>query len=409
MGGILVIFNSLLYIIALYRHWSITRKTDVGFVLLLIYAFIAVFCAANYFRVPKMFPGLSLWPFLYLFIVLMLFMRPFLTYSSVIIGKVDFGNGKLLKRFSQLYVFLGIITVYYGYNDIYTTLFLSDWKDVIGESFQEGGHELYRNQVERLSKIFCGYTSFLALIASFYYMSSSQRKYLLSSCLLFLFLFTILYTGIVNGSRGVFVGVIFQVLVGYALFKDHIVPKVKKILGLSGIIAISLIISILAALTITRFSKVNWDADYDDPISSAFSYLGQSMLVFNDGIADSIQKYMWGDFMFGTNAGLYKNGLDAVLGTHCDSLFFTFVGCLYLDFGPIFTLFLALLIPQLICKSIEKKKVKISSLFLYVYFATFIASGVFVVGSGYYIVLLMTFLIYLVLYRLEKLEVFKKK
>ena len=120
------------------------------------------------------------------------------------------------------------------------------------------------------------------------------------------------------------------------------------------------------------------------------------MLTFAYGLTDTIREFLWGDYLLGKEE-ILKVGIDNLLGTHFDTKFFTYVGALYLDFGPFFTLIIAVIFPLIMSLIFQfKKNVDMADLMIYVYYLTFLINGVFVVGIGYYIGWIMIFIIYFI-------------
>lgn len=107
---ILVIFNALLYISALLIYFKKNHKFDCGFFLLAIYAFVALACVFEYKENPNQW-NLTLFPFLYLFIVCVLFFRPYYTSSDLLLRKLKVDNLQTLKIFSIVYIVLAFITI----------------------------------------------------------------------------------------------------------------------------------------------------------------------------------------------------------------------------------------------------------------------------------------------------------
>ena len=122
---------------------------------------------------------------------------------------------------------------------------------------------------------------------------------------------------------------------GYLIQYKQINPQLRVKVNLYvGAVAIVFIVYLII-IAFSRFSSVG--STYGGDVNASLIYYsGHSMLTFDDGIADSIKRYLWGDFFIGSES-IQGKDVDSMLGTHFGSRFFTYIGGFYLDFGPIFT------------------------------------------------------------------------
>ena len=121
-------------------------------------------------------------------------------------------------------------------------------------------------------------------------------------------------------------------------------------------------------------------------------YLGHSMLTFNYGVMDTIQNYANGAYMFDCSS--LK---DIRFGTHFGTNFITFVGVLYLDFGLVGTVLVAIIFCSYFCKIGRRRYLDIPDIYLLLTYSMLIFNGVFVLGRGYGIQLLEAWIIYFLL------------
>ena len=136
-----------------------------------------------------------------------------------------------------------------------------------------------------------------------------------------------------------------------------------------------------------RFENVVGDDNIEGPFTSLTYYFGHSMLVFNQGLVGEIQRYLGGGYMLNTAVG----SVDALTGAQTRTGFYTYIGSLYIDYGPIGTICLVLICSTFLYHLVRKQKFDMADLMVYVYFLNFIAGGFTVVGRGYYLGFLMVF------------------
>ena len=114
--------------------------------------------------------------------------------------------------------------------------------------------------------------------------------------------------------------------------------------------------------------------------SSLLHYFSHSFLAFNYGVADSITDFAYGKYFFNKIFGSIPLDFD-YLGTHFDTSFITFVGTLYIDFGPIGTFLIAMIIPVFFNGIIKRRKrIDFSDLYIYSFYLNYLFIGVFVIG-----------------------------
>lgn len=92
--------------------------------------------------------------------------------------------------------------------------------------------------------------------------------------------------------------------------------------------------------------------------SSVFFYLGHSMPSFNETVMGSMHDYAYGKYSFKMILGMLgiNNVIDwAALGFKADGAFYTFVGDYYIDWGPIGTILVVLLVTFFLKRYIDKE------------------------------------------------------
>lgn len=164
------------------------------------------------------------------------------------------------------------------------------------------------------------------------------------------------------------------------------------IIGLS--IVASLILVLTLAISLSRFGE-------SDAGGSIVSYLGQSMLVFNAGIATPISSYANGRYFFLNFLGLDKSEvwIDSRynISTSDGSALNTFIGCSYVDFGPVLTIIIAIVISCLLSQLFKRRSVVFADLYLFAFYLDFLILGVFHCTEGFALRIFMATALYVVL------------
>ncbi|WP_304343808.1 oligosaccharide repeat unit polymerase [Chryseobacterium koreense] len=392
-----VIINFLLYLFALFFHWKKFKVIDNGFILLATYCLVALACVSQYMSAPLDWQGISLIPLLFLFGVNLLFFRPYLVNNNLITDKIQIKMSPVYFIFIYIYIILGGVVVFYGYDKMAETILRNDW-NAVRQDVYSGDNVIYENQLERFAKIFTGFLQPMAILFFFYLLSEAfVKKHILTIVSLMLAVLIPSFLTIVSvASRGMIVLLIVQFLVSYFVFKKNISKKTNRIIKFGSLFFLAIFVIYSMSVTQSRFGESEGGGISGDAEDSLLFYFGHSMLTFADGIADSIKSFLWGDYLFGKEE-ILKVGIDNLVGTHFDTKFFTYVGALYLDFGPFFTFIIAIIFPFLMALIFRyKKKLDMADLMIYVYYLTFLINGVFVVGIGYYVGWMMIFSIYII-------------
>lgn len=375
-------FNILLLAVCfglvLFFYWKKWGKFDLGLILILSYTLVAVL-GVFYFRDSiKIYNSIrweiTLWPYVYLFIVLLLFFRPYFTDHQKIYDKLRIKNKKTLSTFSLVFIFSSLVSIFYQFPKVVENLQSGEWLLIRDTLYYDDEFSLYNNQVERLAKIFIQYFRLPAILSFFYFLSSAnKKKYIVRVFLGFAIFLPSIFTAIETAARGSLLAFLIDVLIGFFIFKNRIPLKIKKRIYLSGSIVLLIIVSFSIAVTASRFGDL-------DQSSSVFYYFSHSFMSFNYGVVDTIHSYADGKYFFNF---FFENKMINFYsyGTHFGTSFITFVGTLYIDFGPIGTFLIAVVVPFLISLRFKfNKTIDFADLYLYAFYLSYLINGVFVVG-----------------------------
>lgn len=388
----IVIFNAFLYIITLIIYWYKRRKRDGGFLLLLIYTTVAILGIPLYIVSPEQWK-LTLWPYLYLFIVFMLFFRPYLFDNESLYYRLKVKDTKVLIIISVVYILNAVIVTFYSLPQAIDAINSGEWLTIRNE-FNAEEISLYSNQIDRFAKIFTQYFQIAAIVILFYFLTLRHITTLWKILLAIAIILPMLLVSVITASRGLLFGLFINLLIGYLIFRKGISGKTKRLISISSIPFLILALVFVSSVTMSRFGE-------DAQSSSILSYLGHSFMTFNYGVADSIHNYAYGRYFFKWFYDLF--GINSTinyihLGTHFETGFITFVGTLYVDFGAIGTFLIALFFPIIISRSFRHKKtLDIADIFMYTFYLSYLVNGVFVVGYGNSLSWLMAIIVYILL------------
>jgi len=352
--NILIVSYFLMWVLALFLYHRKNRTPDAGSAIILTYVCYAFFSILTLNR-PITFVDyfeynhLTLFPFIYLFVMLTIALSPAIIYHSHPAVQIETANTRIfyviacLSILSALVLLPGILM---NLGDGLVKLLVDT----------DAGKDAYEEQLENASEAGGGITNIPAIIFNaiseisiftfFYFLSFKKKNVLLIAGLGISMLVSVLQP-IMAGQRGPVIYTILTVFLGYMFFKQFFSNTIKKLVRNVGIVAVILTTIPVMAITVSRFSTMR-----QSTITDYFNwYLGQGNIYFNNyalddgGIrygdrtfnlvkrlisSDASQNYLERRSTYGN---LYVN----------DDVFTTFVGDFAIDFGPVvaFLIFLA--------------------------------------------------------------------
>ena len=343
--GILVVV-SFLFFILLTLQWYRFRVFDLSSLLISIYLSVSIL-GIIYYKRNALYWDITWYIHLYLFAVIFLFMRPYLTDNQQFYDRFSIRNSKRLSVFSWLYIGSSIVAIYYQIPIVKENLISSDWAHIRDALYYEEDFKLYNNQIERFAKIYIQYFRLPAILALFYYLCK-PGKILFKLFLTISIVFPTLFSAIITAGRGSLFAFTLELTTGYFIFKKGIPYTVKRYIKYLALVLLSTVMVFVLSVSNSRFGSSFLS-------SSLLHYFSHSFLAFNYGVADSITDFAYGKYFFNKIFGSIPLDFD-YLGTHFDTSFITFVGTLYIDFGPIGTFLIAMIIPVFFNGIIKRRK-----------------------------------------------------
>jgi len=231
------------------------------------------------------------------------------------------------------------------------------------------------------------YTSLLALILGFMYLRDKKHRFLSYSTIA-LFGLNTLSSAIYASSRGMIIDAGFMIIYLFIFLYPQLRKATKQFILLATTIVLIIVSGFIIDVTVSRFSS-------DFALDSIIWYFGHPPITFNNGIA-IIKEYSWGKYTLGILLGDYNINQSAVGGSWGRD-FYTFVGWLFIDWGPIGVVFWGSIIFFFMRKIINKNNYKISDLILIFYYLGFLTQGVFVIGPQQIISILMMIVLFIII------------
>lgn len=357
-----IVFYIVLWAASFILYWRKKRIIDAGGIIIVSYLSFAVlsfFLYINYYKDDEI-RELKLFPFVYLFSMLLIFMQPVLRFE----GKCEIQQPSmsLIYRICIVFLVASAVVIPFVLNDLADAI-------IVILTTDEGGDELhYLSSLERgkdtsfaLYNIFAivfNVFSDFAILMFFYCLTLKHTKKIIVIGLLFALIVSMLRSIVAGGRTGITMTLLISITT-YFLLRHHFPSKIKKLVSYIGIGFVLFVASLLITIGESRFSSNAYGADYQ-----LLNYTGQAPLYFNKYGLDA------GGIRYGDRTCcIFKKILlfDNVPTDFedCrqkyrkmkldDSRFITFVGDFTLDFGPIITTILFCLTSFFIVKHTKSK------------------------------------------------------
>jgi len=308
-----------------------------------VYAFFSIF---YYEAAPELFEHITFFPFLYLYILLMLALLPVKQYDTLKIKGVIGVKRVVCYSVFALFLITTLFVIPSTIAKLQDSFFILLTQD-------DGAIQLYNEMhAQETSNSYlsggvigiCTIIRYLlfeiCVFLFFYYLTFPRKNPILIVSLLLSFLIDILIS-FANGGRTASTMEAFTILMTYLIFKRFMNESVNKITRKTLIILGSFFLLLTLIVTIGR--TVNREGGAGEGITE---YIGQANLYFNEEAFDS-QTLRDGDRtcnVFKRLLGFDKvpTSITGVRDKHAsmklsDRNFSTFIGDFVLDFGPIVT------------------------------------------------------------------------
>lgn len=308
------------------------------------------------------FRELHLFPFIYLFVMLLIASSPINKYSSNNILSIQQPPILKLNIFIWTFIIASLLSLPYITTHLHVIPSLLFNSTMGQDAYRDSIEASQTNQVgdiTNLPAIITGLYSKIGSFLLFYYLTLKKKnKWVIIGLVYSIFSWMLSY--MIIGERGGVFHTVVSLISAFILLKDFLPNTIRRRTKKIGIIALILIIIPIAAITISRFGE---DSNSGSNIkSSLYYYMGQSSLYFNNygldnnGIryGDKTCTYLkiligFDDVPLDFWAGRKKYP-NLIIG---DEVFSSFVGDFTIDFGPIIAMLLFIVIYYLFCININ--------------------------------------------------------
>ncbi len=366
----------LLWILVFFLYHKKNRQLDGGSVIIGSYMCYALFSIITLNRPIDIiayydFNHLTLFPFVYLFVMLIIALTPLIRAHFVPACHIE-GNSSMALYVIAIMTILSALIMLPGivmnFSDGLLKLItdMDAGKDAYGEQLENAAES--GGGISNIPAIIFNALSEISIFIFYYFMAFSTRNRWLVLGLGVSAIVAVLQP-IMEGQRSLVINTLFTIIAGYFFFKKYLSDSIRKVVRWVGVVVIGLVLVPICTITISRFSNqrstvtdyVNW-------------YIGQGNLYFNNYALDD-NGIRYGDRTFNMVKRLispdashnYVDRRDTYRNLYVnDDVFTTFVGDFAIDFGPIvaFLLFVVFNSWVLYATRVRKQSLKTHQLFL---------------------------------------------
>lgn len=395
----IIFLNFLLYFFPFVIYLIKIRDFNVYSLIIGAYTLISLFCCINYLSSAD-YVRCTLIPFIYLWVMVLILSS---SYKSVNLNlnTLVINENLPLRILTWIYIVSGFLSMYYNYPRVVLMFKMDDWANVRNDFYDTlDTSQLYSSQFERYVKNIHSYLGPFGVVMAFYQLSKAKINILYTVSLFTSWLGSTFFGATLTASRGIVVQTVCVAILGYVLFSKMIRKSLRKYLLIAFASVVVLFTMYFLIVTQSRFGE-------GEEGNASLSYLGHSMLAFNEGIMGSMTSFADGKYFFGwiyqlMGYNTYIN--ENALGVTHQHAFFTSVGMLYYDFGPWLTVIIVLLLSALFRKYNTKSRYDTSDVMVIYFFADYLIKGVFVNSMNLSLTWLMLFVVVKIVRFAEKIN-----
>lgn len=361
---IILIVNLTLYWVTFLYYQYKKRCFDGGSIILAIYALLSLLAIDLFYNPATQYKDLTLFPFIYLYVMLMIMFRPFFRFHEYIVERIVEPTKLWMDCFTLFIIFVSVITSVGVIKNIYNISQSLFDVSLIGEAYLDSRARIGElgdgniNVFGVFSRMFDGVYLFLL----FYYLTVRKRNTFMILGLLYAVLITV-FSSLSNGSRTTLAMLIIDIPFLYLLFRRRMAPRVKSLCKKIGVVVFAFIFIVFGTISIGKFSSKN-NESLELPLFYIEAYAAQSFLNFNnygldpggcrygDRTVPLIKKIMGLE----TSRNYEERRMKFRSMNMDDSIFYTYVGDFTLDFGVFLPLFIFW-----VCSAFFSKNTKITS------------------------------------------------
>lgn len=361
-SNICLLFFIFLWLFTFIKYWQKHKSFNTSCVLLILFLFYSI-CSFFVYNDPfwgASYHSLKIYPFAYLYAVLMISLIPVFKWDNLKVQRISTPNVRVIKVISWFFVICTILRVgqlSHLYEGLINIMISSEaGYDIYIQTNIEGEANLGNGIISNIFAIFSNSLYDFAVLFFFFLLHARKLSKPLLFCLLLSFVICILLP-ISYSQRGPALERVLVLFIVYIAFNRFLLDNVIRVVN-KFFLFLGFLTSIpVAFITIARFSDRGI-------LGSIFCYFGQQNLNFNNYAFDN-NGLRYGDriipvfkkFLGFENvpSNFYDRRLKYPNLKINDEVFIGHIGDFMLDFGPIITFLVFVVITIIVSRSIIAK------------------------------------------------------
>ena len=332
----------------------------------------------------------TVFPYLFLIICYAIHFSPLMRnnngFDSQKVNAIDLSQYKLLI---YAFIFAGAVSIILYIRPVLSLISSEAWKSNRILLLDDEIVYPYSNRIEYLMLNFSNYFALPLLIISTIIISKGGNKILGWTTLIISIAYRVLACLYTSSRGGIFNLAIMTIVIFSFFLKD--MKKTSKTFSIFlGITAVIVLFPVMASITADRFGD-------DFASTSVWRYFGQPAIMFSYSVVP-IKRLALGRYafshIFDTGYSSFDYGGKWEIGGNWGSVFFTFVGYEYIDWGPIGCLLIGGIIAWIMNKIITKETYRPSDLYLIFSYIQFLVNGCLVIGRNYTLQIILSLVVY---------------
>lgn len=356
--NILLIVNIGIWTLILFYFWKQEKKFSANILILCSYLGYSVVSWLYYNESYPQYQGVTLFPFLFLQLMILIALRPVSDYCKSEVQQIEKPNDRAIISFLSVFVICSIYTLVVCLPKLQTGLVLL-LLDV------DAGQDLYDETMADASELGNG-TSFMNLplvfsnvfgdvgifTTCYYFVREKINKWY--ALILLISLLSPIFQAVAMSQRGPAIDRVYTIAVTFLLYNSFYSSRIKRIAKIGALVLVAILFVFMASITISRFGLQSEEKMNE----SLYSYVGMENLEFNLYAFDN-NGLRYGD----RTAPIFKRMLGFENVPHNfverrkkyphlktdDYAFIGFVGDFCLDYGPIISFLLFVFFSSLFC------------------------------------------------------------
>lgn len=381
-------FANIILFILYIRRYGINLAP--GMIVLSFYVLVACLAIPAYSELPQSdffsfynFREITLFPYIVYFFVFLMLIKPTFEFQKVISKSPIVISIDKAKIFVYIYIAASIITIFLIYRTISVNSVLENMAEVRRDFYAGEGLIPYNNAVEHFITTFTMAFQIPATIILFVLFTKprSRPNFMIMTLFALCIIVPAFLDAVRTVSRGMVVSLFIRFLLCYGMLNSYFSKKLKSYFVKISIVFLGLFVIYSLLVTEARFGEAE-----SGGINSLVCYWGQPTIIFNSQVME-ISEFSYGKIFFlplYEAAGIDNSALFARICKGFGPCFTTAIGTLYLDFGIVGILLIAIFIPAIINKLIiQSKTIDISKLYLILFYCSFLQNGALTMQWGY--------------------------